>query len=128
MNKQLLALLFLIAVICTSATEKPKPQCYKNKKTYLSGKSVSKLTDHYLALKKGNYFKLYQRIFGLTKMVAYKGTFTQHGDSLILRFCGDTMTKDLTGKAYIDNTQRKIILFATDTTYNQHFYFRKDKR
>lgn len=68
---------------------------------------MGKMTDHYFKLKKGNYFQLYERIMGLTKIEEHNGSFTQKGDTLVLTFCSDTIPKGLTGRAYIDNDNRE---------------------
>ena len=128
MSGRLSIFICLSLIFCCVAAIKPERKCYKNTKTVLSGYWMGKMTDHYFKLKKGNYFQLYERILGLTKIEEHSGTFVQKGDTLVLNFCGGVIPKGLTGEALINNPEEKIILFAEDPSYDQEFQFRKDRR
>jgi hypothetical protein len=94
----------------------------------VSASWMGKMTDHYIKLKKGNYFQYYQRFIGLTKVNEYTGNYTLVNDTIKLFFCGDTIPGNLTGMGFIDNVKKRVVLFENNSTYDQQFFIRVDKR
>lgn len=115
------ALLVLLIAISAAAQPPPKKRCYRDTRTVVSGRYVGKLWDEKFVLKRGGFFAIYGSVLGLSWKKTAIGSYLETGDSLTLKFCGDTLPKAFTGTAFINRGTEEIIVFKKDPAANTHY-------
>src|SRR5688572_29742945 len=112
--------IILISSTACNSSQEITEKCYKNTRTIVSSYGMGKMVDNYFDLKKGNYFQYSRRLLGLTKVEVYNGSYKVINDTIILKFCNNTMPDGLTGKGLFGKTGRSITLFTNSIT-DQNF-------
>jgi hypothetical protein len=75
--------------------------------------------NYYFNLRENNFFEYYGKTLGVTKAELYAGSYQKKGDSLMLAFQNNFKPADLTNSAYIDRTNKQLILISKDTSQNR---------
>lgn len=90
---------------------------------------TGKLTDGYIKLQKDGYFRMKETVLGLSKVADYRGRYDINAsNNITFHFCGDSLPGNLSGKGYIDNEKKLVIVNEKDPQFNRIYFIEKDRR
>ncbi|WP_346319663.1 hypothetical protein [Chitinophaga sp. YIM B06452] len=120
-------LLFCMAYGCAVTTHNAEGRrCFKrHKRMLVKAHFTGKLMDQYIKLYRGNYYKAYERVLGLSKIAESTGRYRLSGDTIFLFPC-DSLIRNWSDTLRIDSGS--IIVPLTDMNHSYSLTIEKDRR
>lgn len=119
-------LLLCMAYGCATIRNAQGERCFKrHKRMLVKAHYTGKLTDQYLKLYRGNYFKAYEKVLGFSKIVESTGRYRLSGDTIFLFPC-DSLIENWSDTLRLGSTGIVVPVRGMNHTY--HLDIEEDRR